>query len=62
MTYATFRDVICRELGRRRSGLTCAELRDRLDLPYDRPCSSWVQRLEQEEGLTRARGSGRAYV
>ena len=62
MRYAEFEDVIREELVRHPEGLTWAELRARLDLPYDRPCPTWVRRMEQEVGLSRARGSGRAYV
>lgn len=62
MRYVDFRDSICRELKRHREGLTWPELRDRLDLPYKSPCSEWVARMEKENGLKRAPGSGRAYV
>jgi hypothetical protein len=62
MRYVQFQDLICEELGRNPDGLTWAELRERLDLPYDRPCPTWVRRMEEEAGLSRARGSGRAYV
>ena len=62
MTYIEFRDAVCGELGRRKNGLTWRELRERLDLPYERPCPTWVRRLEVESGLTREPGPGRAYV
>jgi len=62
MRYVEFRDAIQQELSRRRKGWTWKELRDRLDLPYDRPCATWVGRLEQEIGLMRAPGEGRAFV
>jgi hypothetical protein len=62
MRYVDFRDSICRELRRNRKGLTWPELRDRLGLPYQSPCSEWVGRMEKEDGLTRTPGSGRAYV
>lgn len=62
MRYVDFRDSICRELRRNRKGLTWPELRDRLDLPYKSPCSEWVKRMEDEDGLTRTPGSGRAFV
>jgi hypothetical protein len=62
MTYLEFRDTIRAELGRNPAGLTWAELRDRLALPYDRPCPSWVERMEQEIGLSRRPGTGRAHV
>ena len=41
---------------------TWAQLRADLDLPYDRPCPSWTKRLEEEIGLTRTKGVGRALV
>ncbi len=62
MRYVEFRDAILQALRRRPAGLTWAELRDGLGLPYDRPCQSWVERMEKENGLTRTRGEGRAYV
>ena len=62
MKYSEFRDCIRRELKRQRSGWTWKELRDRLDLPYDRPCPTWVAQLEDEIGLRRVKGNGRALV
>ena len=62
MRYVDFRDSIREELAGQDFGLTWAELKERLDLPYDRPCPTWIRRMEQEAGLSRARGSGRAYV
>jgi len=62
MRYEHFRDCIRAELRRCPTGLTWAELRRRLDLPYERPCPTWVRRLEEEISLTRARGSTPAYV
>lgn len=62
MRYVDFRDAIRDELRRNPAGLTWAELKDRLDLPYERPCPTWVSRMEQEVGLSRAKGSGRAYA
>jgi hypothetical protein len=62
MRYVDFRDVIGSELRKNPAGLTWVQLKDRLDLPYGRPCPSWVNRLEQEIGLTRARGIGRALL
>lgn len=62
MRYVDFRDVIRNELRRNPDGLTWAQLRERLDLPYKSPCSTWVYRMEQEIGLKRSRGSGRAFV
>ncbi len=62
MRYTDFRDAIRDELKQSREGLTWGELKERLDLPYDRPCPAWVKQMEKEIGLSRARGSGRAYV
>jgi len=62
MKYIDFRDGIKLELVNNPEDLTWVELRDRLDLPYERPCPTWVQRLEKEIGLTRCKGSGRALV
>jgi hypothetical protein len=58
MRYVDFRDIIQKELRKNPAGLTWAELRERLDLPYERPCPTWVRRMEQEVGLSRAKGSG----
>jgi hypothetical protein len=60
--YTEFRDQVRSALRGRKRGLTWAELRERLDLPYDRPCPNWTRRLEQEIGLTRRPGNGRAHV
>ena len=63
MKYIEFRDRIERKLRRRKSGLTWTELRDELDLPYERPCPTWTKQLELEIGLTRTKGEkGRALV
>ncbi len=62
MRYVEFRDAIREELGRNTAGLTWVQLRDRLSLPYDRPCPAWTARLEQEIGLSRSKGKGRALV
>ena len=61
MRYVEFRDAVLEELRRNRDGMTWAELRDGLNLPYDRPCPTWVRRLE-ESGLERVKGPGRALV
>jgi hypothetical protein len=57
-----FRDRIVEELRRTPTGRTRKELRDRLALPHDRPCPTWVRHLEQEAGVVRERGPGRALV
>ncbi len=62
MRYVDFKDQIRNELGQNPAGLTWAQLKEHLELPYDRPCAAWVKRMEGEIGLSRARGSGRAFV
>jgi hypothetical protein len=62
MRYVDFRDSILRELQRHRTGLTWAQLQDRLALPYQRPCPTWTKQLEDEIGLCRTKGEGRALV
>ena len=62
MRYVDFRDAIQSELRRSPEGLTWVQLKDRLDLPCDRPCQTWVYRMEEEIGLTRERGTERAFV
>ena len=62
MRYVEFKDAIREELGRHPAGLTWAQLRGRLGLPYDRPCPAWTSRLEREIGLSRTKGPGRALV
>jgi hypothetical protein len=62
MTYADFRDSIANELRRTPAGLTWAQLQERLSLPYNRPCPTWTKQLENDIGLTRVKGDGRAFV
>ncbi len=62
MRYADFRSAIQTELLRHPAGRTWTELRDRLALPYDRPCPTWTRSLEREIGLIRAKGQGRALL
>jgi hypothetical protein len=62
MRYMEFRDEIQRELIETPEGFTWVELKQRLSLPYEQPCPNWVKRMEQEIGLTRARGVKRAYL
>ncbi len=57
MKYTEFRDAIKDALNRSKSGMTWAELRDQLNLPYDRPCPEWTRRLEEELGLNRVKGT-----
>jgi hypothetical protein len=62
MRYTEYRDSIRRELARSAAGRTWAELQSKLELPYARPCPTWTKQLEQEIGLVRVKGSGRALV
>jgi hypothetical protein len=62
MRYLEFRNAIEEELLQNHAGLTWAELKERLNLPYNQPCPEWVRRMEEDAGLSRARGAGRAYV
>lgn len=62
MRYLDFRDRIRQALLSEPGGLTWVKLRERLDLPYERPCPSWVKRMEAEIGLLREKGPGRAYL
>jgi hypothetical protein len=62
MRYIEFRDAIQEELRHTKSGLTWAQLKERLDLPHAAACPEWTRRLEAEIGLVRARGTGPAYV
>lgn len=62
MRYVDFREVTLKALRRKRTGMTWAELREQLDLPYERPCPEWVRRMESESGLERVKGPGRSLV
>jgi len=62
MRYEEFRDAVAGELRANRDGLTWAQLKRRLRLPYRTPCYEWLARMEKDVGLTREPGEGRAYV
>jgi hypothetical protein len=62
MRYVDFRDSIRAALRRNAAGLKWAQLQARLTLPYDRPCPAWTKQLEQDIGLTRSKGDGRALI
>ena len=62
MRYEEFKAAIRDELRRSPAGLTWRELRDRGKLPYERACPTWTKRLEDEIGLTRLKGPGRALI
>ena len=59
MRYTDFKEGIRAELDLHPEGLTWTELKLRLALPYERPCPTWVRRLEKEIGLVRTRNPGR---
>jgi len=60
--YVEFQNTIQETLLQHPAGLTWVELKEMLSLPYKRPCPTWVQRMEQEIGLSRTKGEKRAYV
>ena len=62
MRYVEFREQIRRVLRSSPRGLTRAELRGRLNLPYARPCPSWVKQMQRDIGLSRPPGPTRAHV
>jgi hypothetical protein len=62
MRFTEFSSAIVEELRKQPQGLTWNQLRDQLALPYDRPCPTWVARLEREAGLRRTRRDGPALV
>ena len=62
MRYIEFRDQIHTELRQHPDGLTWAELKTRPNLPYKRPCQTWIGELEKEIGLSRVKGAERAYL
>ncbi|MEO0475170.1 MAG: hypothetical protein AAF085_04245 [Planctomycetota bacterium] len=62
MTYTAFRDTIRSALAEHQAGLTWAQLRDEYDLPYERACPTWTRQLEEEIGLKREKGVGRAMI
>lgn len=62
MRYVDFRDQIQIALIESPDGLTWKELKEQLKLPYEQPCQTWLKQMEAEIGLTRSRGSQRAYT
>jgi hypothetical protein len=62
MRYSDFKDAIHQELRRSPQGLTWVQLQERLNLPYDRPCPTWTNRLQKEIGLLRKKGTGRPFL
>ena len=62
MRYLQYRDAIHAELQRNAAGLTWAQLRSRLGLPYDRPCPAWTKQLEKDIGLRRIKRDSRTLL
>ena len=62
MRYVEFKAAIEQHLRRHHGGATWPELRDNLQLPYDRPCPEWTRRLEIEIGLIRRKGAARSLI
>lgn len=62
MHYVEYKTTIQQHLKRKRQGATWLELRETLALPYERACPEWTRRLEEEIGLVRRKGTGRALV
>lgn len=62
MHYTEFKAAIQQHLKRKREGATWVELQEALALPYERACPEWMRRLEEEIGLVRRKGAGRALV
>jgi hypothetical protein len=62
MRYVDFRDSTREALLQNPEGLTWVQLKEMLELPYQRPCPTWTKRMAQEDGLYRTRGQGRAFV
>ncbi len=60
MRYSEYRDAIAEALQDEPTGLTWVELKAKLALPYKRPCPTWTKQLEQDIGLERTKGGGRA--
>jgi len=62
MTFEQFKQQVARTLGNYPAGLTRQELRQKAQLPYDRPCPEWTKRLEKELGLNRTDKQGNSLV
>ncbi len=62
MRYIDFKNMILKELRCNPDGLTWAQLKSHLDLPYDKPCQTWINQMEKDDGLRRVKGSGRAHL
>ena len=62
MKYIEVKSLIKNELEISRDGLTWQELKERLNLPYNRLCPEWTSQLEIDIGLSRNKGTTRALI
>ena len=62
MTFPEFKEAIRSALASAPEGMTWQELKAAKALPYERPCPTWVKRLESRIGLRRVKGSSRALI
>lgn len=62
MRYVDFRDLIQTELQNNPRGLTWVELKNVLKFSYKTPCPTWINKMEEEIGLVRLKGKGRALI
>jgi hypothetical protein len=60
VTLIEFREAVRVTLHQALEGLTWRELKRAAALPYERPCPTWVKRLEADIGLQRVKGPTRA--
>jgi hypothetical protein len=61
MPYETFRSKVVDLLRDNKTGLTWAEIQEKLNLPQVVPNNKWVNRLEKETGLNRRKYGGDTY-
>lgn len=62
MLYTEYRDAIFHVLRKHPEGMTWVQLKEHLGLPQKTACPTWTRHLEQEIGLRREKGRGRALV
>lgn len=62
MRFEEVKNLIHSLLTTHSNGMPWAEIRDQLDLPYKTLCPEWTKQLETEIGLSRSKGTGRAFV
>lgn len=61
MPYEAFRSKVVELLRNNKTGLTWAEIQDKLNLPQVVPNNKWVKRLEKDAGLRRRKYGGEMY-